>query len=25
MRNLFLDRNLLVQTMAPDGAAFFSG
>jgi hypothetical protein len=23
MRNLFLDRNLLVLTMAPDGAAFF--
>jgi MrfA Zn-binding domain len=23
MRNLFLDRNLLVPTMAPDGAAFF--
>lgn len=24
MRNLFLDRNLLVPTMASDGAAFFS-
>ena len=23
MRNLFLDRNLLVPTMGPDGSAFF--